>query len=88
LKELKILFPLLLGVTINPNVDFVDTGHFGLWGESHSAHPTKIKYSLDFIGKRIDIYCKHFKHILFYISDDFVGPDTPGECFPITKYAL
>ena len=72
----------------NPNVEFVDIGHYGLWGEGHTAHSTKIVYGLDVIGKHIDIYCNHFKHTLLCISDDFIGHDAPGDNFPISNYAL
>ena len=72
----------------NPNVDFVDIGHYGLWGEGHTAHSTKIVYGLDVIAKHIDIYCKYFKNTLLCISDDFVGHDAPGNSFPISNYAL
>lgn len=72
----------------NPNVEFVDIGHFGLWGEGHTAHSTKIVYGLDAISKHIDIYCKHFKNTLLCISDDFIGHDAPGDNFPISNYAL
>lgn len=72
----------------NPNVEFVDIGHYGLWGEGHTVHSTHIVYGLDVISKHIDIYCRHFKHTLLCISDDFVGHDAPGACFDITNYAL
>lgn len=72
----------------NSNVAFVDIGSFGLWGEGHTAHSTKIKYELDVVKKHIDIHCKHFKNTLLCISDDFVGHDEPGERFPISDYAF
>ena len=72
----------------NSNVDFVDIGSFGLWGEGHTLHSTHIVYGLDVIGKHIDLHCKYFKQTLLCISDDFVGADAPGNSFPITDYAL
>lgn len=72
----------------NPNVDFVDVGHFGLWGEGHTVHSTHIEYDLDIVKHHIDIYCNHFKQTLLCISDDFVGHDKPGSRFPITDYAF
>jgi len=72
----------------NPNVAFVDIGHYGLWGEGHTAHSTHIEYGLDVISKHIDIYCRHFKNTLLCISDDFVGHDAPGNRFPISDYAF
>lgn len=72
----------------NPNVAFVDIGHYGLWGEGHTAHSTHIEYGLDVVGKHIDIYCRHFRNTLLCISDDFVGHDAPGDRFPISDYAF
>jgi hypothetical protein len=72
----------------NPNVAFVDVGHFGLWGEGHTVLSTKIEYDLSVAKRHIDLYCKHFKNTLLCISDDFAGHDKPGDRFPITDYAF
>ncbi len=72
----------------NPNVAFVDIGHFGLWGEGHTVLSSKIDYSLEVKEKYVDIYCRHFKHTQLYINDDFAGPDKRGKRFPITDYAF
>lgn len=72
----------------NPNVAFVDVGHFGLWGEGHTLLSSKVDYSLETMEKHIAIYCKHFKHTQLYISDDFAGHDKPGKRFPIMDYAF
>ena len=72
----------------NPNVAFVDVGHFGLWGEGHTVLTTKIDYPFDVKKLHIDLYLKHFKHTLLCISDDFAGHNKPGDFFPITDYAL
>lgn len=72
----------------NPNIAFVDVGHFGLWGEGHTVLSSHIDYSLEVMEKHIDIYCKYFKHTQLYISDDFAGHDKPGKRFPITDYAF
>jgi hypothetical protein len=72
----------------NPDVAFVDVGHFGLWGEGHTVLSTKIDYDLSVAKRHIDLYCKHFKKTLLCISDDFAGHDKPGVRFPITDYAF
>ncbi len=72
----------------NPNVAFVDVGHFGLWGEGHTVLSTKINYDLSVIKHHIDLYCKNFEKTLLCISDDFAGHDQPGSRFPITDYAF
>jgi hypothetical protein len=71
-----------------PYVDFVDVGHFGMWGEGHTVSTTNIDYPLELKKKHIDIYLKHFKNTLLCISDDFVGHNNPGDNFPITDYAF
>lgn len=70
-----------------PYVDFVDVGHFGMWGEGHTVL-SKIDYPLEIKKKHIDIYLKHFKKTLLCISDDYAGHDKPGDHFPITDYAF
>jgi hypothetical protein len=72
----------------NPNVAFVDVGHFGMWGEGHTVHTSKIEYPLAVKKRHIDIYLEQFKNTLLCISDDFAGPTKPGSHFPITDYAF
>ncbi len=71
-----------------PYVDFVDVGHFGMWGEGHTVWTTNIDYPLELKKRHIDIYLKYFKNTLLCISDDFAGHDKPGNHFPITDYAF
>lgn len=72
----------------NPNVAFVDVGHYGMWGEGHTVSTTKIDYPLEVLEEHINIYTRHFKRTLLCISDDFAGHDKPGKRFPITDYAF
>jgi hypothetical protein len=72
----------------NPHVAFVDVGHFGMWGEGHTVHTSNIEYPLEVKKRHIDIYLKYFRNTLLCISDDFAGPETPGDFFPVTDYAL
>lgn len=71
----------------NPNVDFIDVGTYGLWGEGHT-HASSQQDSIEIQKLHIDLHLKHFKNTLLCISDDFAGHDRPGERFPITDYAL
>lgn len=71
----------------NPNVEFIDVGTYGMWGEGHTFMSSK----QDTIGIQklhIDLHLKHFKKTLLCISDDFAGHNKPGRNFPITDYAL
>ncbi len=75
----------------NPNVCFVDIGHYGMWGEGHTVATTPKhghEWGLETQKKHIDIYCRHFKHTQLCMSDDYAGPFLRGERFPITDYAL
>ncbi|WP_372933046.1 DUF4832 domain-containing protein [Mariniphaga sediminis] len=72
----------------NPNVSFIDIGHFGLWGEGHTVHTTQIDYDISVMKRHIDLYCTHFKKTQLCISDDYAGYNKPGYRFPITDYAF
>jgi len=56
----------------NANVAFIDVGSFGVWGEGHTYHSTKLPYSSDTIKRHIDLYRKHFHKSLLAANDDFV----------------
>ena len=71
----------------NPNVEFIDVGTFGLWGEGHT-HASSKQDKMDIQKVHIDLHLKHFRKTLLCISDDFAGHDKPGRRFPITDYAL
>ena len=76
----------------NPNIAFVDIGHFGMWGEGHTEFTTPIHgitWGDETMKKHIDIYCRHFKKTLLSVSDDYVGEDVHGiDRYPITDYAF
>jgi hypothetical protein len=57
----------------NPEVDFIDVGSFGVWGEGHTYWSTKIPYSAETIRTHIDLHTKHFKKTLLAANDDFAS---------------
>jgi hypothetical protein len=71
----------------NPNVEFIDVGTYGMWGEGHTFMSSK-QDTLEIQKLHIDLHLKHFKKTLLCISDDFAGHNKPGRNFPITDYAL
>lgn len=71
----------------NPNVEFIDVGTFGLWGEGHT-HASSKQDKIEIQKLHIDLHLKHFKKTLLCISDDYAGHNKPGKRFPITDYAL
>lgn len=74
----------------NPNVDFIDIGSYGLWGEGHTFMSSQVPEAeaLGVVRKHIDLHMKHFRKTLLCISDDVAGHDKPGRHFPETDYAL
>ncbi len=71
----------------NPNVEFIDVGTYGMWGEGHTFMSSE-QDQFDLKKLHIDLHLKHFKKTLLCISDDFAGHNKPGSHFPITDYAL
>lgn len=71
----------------NPNVEFIDVGTYGMWGEGHTFMSSN-QDTLEIQKLHIDLHLKHFKKTLLSISDDFAGHNKPGRNFPITDYAL
>jgi hypothetical protein len=59
----------------NPNVAFIDVGSFGVWGEGHTFHSTKLKYPAAVIKKHIDLHVRHFKKTLLAANDDLASQD-------------
>ncbi len=74
----------------NPNVDFIDVGTFGMWGEGHTGFGINLdeEKTLAVAKKHIDLHLEHFPHTQLCISDDMAGHNKPGRHFPITDYAL
>jgi hypothetical protein len=63
----------------NPEVAWIDVGSFGVWGEGHTYHSTKLPYSADTIKRHIDLHLKHFKRTLLAANDDFALQDRGTE---------
>jgi len=75
----------------NPNVAFIDVGHYGMWGEGHTVITTPKhgkSWDIEVLKKIIDIFCRNFKKTLLCISDDYAGHDLRGDRFPIMDYAF
>ena len=59
----------------SPEVAFIDVGSLGVWGEGHTFHSSRRKYSAATVRKHIDLHCKHFKRTLLAANDDFSFQD-------------
>lgn len=64
----------------SPEVAFIDIGSFGVWGEGHTYHSTKLPYSSETIRRHIDLHTKHFKKTLLAANDDFVSHGRGDAC--------
>ncbi|MFC1538677.1 DUF4832 domain-containing protein [Candidatus Latescibacterota bacterium] len=60
----------------NPNVDFIDVGTFGAWGEGHTIATTRLRYPPETIMTHIDMHTKLFRNTLLVAVDDFSFLDT------------
>ncbi|MBR4994864.1 MAG: DUF4832 domain-containing protein [Alistipes sp.] len=75
----------------NPNVAFVDVGHFGMWGEGHTVMTTPKhghSWGVETQKRHIDIYLRHFQSTQLCISDDFAVYSNSASKFEITDYAF
>jgi hypothetical protein len=54
----------------NDDVAFFDVGSYGIWGEGHTYHSTKIASPPEVIEKHIELHQKYFKKTLIAINDD------------------
>lgn len=63
----------------NPEVAFIDVGSFGVWGEGHTFHTTRLGYSAETVKRHIDLHLKYFKNSLLAANDDFVLQDRGEE---------
>ena len=57
----------------NPEVAFIDVGSYGVWGEGHTFHSSRIIYPADTVIRHIDLHQKHFKKTLLAANDDYVS---------------
>ena len=55
----------------NPDVDFIEVGSLGVWGEGHTYASTRKSYPFETLKKHIDLHLKYFKHTLLVANDDF-----------------
>ncbi len=48
----------------SPEVDFIDVGAFGIWGEMHNVWSTKLDYNAETVMNHLDLYAQAFKRTL------------------------
>jgi len=74
LKKLE-LFLAACGKKFNcdPQVEYLDIGTFGTWGEGHTWSGTGKAYSADVIKQHINLHLKYFPDKTLMINDDFIA---------------
>ncbi len=59
----------------DPDVDFVDIGTFGMWGEGHTWQGSNTRYGFDTLFKHIELHTWHFKKTRLVINDNHLDQD-------------
>jgi hypothetical protein len=59
----------------DPNVDFVDIGTFGMWGEGHTWQGSHSRYPFEALFKHIELHTRHFKKTRLVINDNHLDQD-------------
>lgn len=72
----------------NENVAFVDVGSYGVWGEGHTFHSSRIQVAEATKKKHLNLHLKHFPKTLLALNDDYIGNAVRTEHAPLTDYAL
>ncbi len=54
----------------NPDVAFYDIGSYGIWGEGHTYHSTKVACSPEMVDTHLSLHERLFKKTLLTINDD------------------
>jgi len=74
----------------NPDVEFIDVGTFGMWGEGHTGGDNKLSQEeTDKMSKiHIDLHKKYFPDTLLCVSDDISGSSNRNAPWAGMEYAL
>jgi hypothetical protein len=69
----------------DPNVDFIDIGTFGMWGEGHTWHGSHTHYPYETIFKHLKLHTRHFMKTRLVVNDnlldqDYVNPEMIQYC--------
>lgn len=56
----------------HPQVEYIDMGTFGTWGEGHTWFGSESRFDIPVIIKHIDLHIKHFPDTPITINDDMI----------------
>lgn len=72
----------------NPDVTFIDTSTYGMWGEGWTKQNLTREEKGKMVKIHIDLFCKNFKKTLLVMNDDFDGPERDPKKYKWARYAL
>lgn len=59
----------------DPNVDFIDIGTLGMWGEGHTWHGSNTRYGFDTLFRHLELHTRHFKRTRLVVNDNHLDQD-------------
>lgn len=59
----------------DPNVEFIDIGTFGMWGEGHTWQGSHTHYPYATLFKHIELHTRHFKKTRLVVNDNHLDQD-------------
>jgi hypothetical protein len=59
----------------DPNVEFIDVGTFGMWGEGHTWHASHTHYPYATLFKHLELHTRHFKKSRLIVNDNHLDQD-------------
>ncbi|MDD3587097.1 MAG: DUF4832 domain-containing protein, partial [Thermoguttaceae bacterium] len=72
----------------NPDVAFIDTSTYGMWGEGWTRQNLTLEEKGKMVKIHIDLFLKNFKKSLLVMNDDFDAPHREPSKYKWAKYAL
>ena len=56
----------------NPDIEYIDIGTFGTWGEGHTFCGSGKKFPYSTLKAHVDLHLRHFKNTQLIINDDII----------------
>ncbi len=69
----------------NPDIAFIDVGTFGMWGEGHTFGSSRLspEENVRMAKIHVDLHRRLFPNTQLFVVDDVIGPQAPGDDFPL-----
>ncbi len=59
----------------DPNIEFIDIGTFGMWGEGHTWQGSNTRYPYETLLKHLELHARHFKKTRLVVNDNHLDQD-------------